>query len=315
MPCFARACICVGLISICGNVWAQSDERGRAAEAFDAGVGHYARAEYADAARAFLLADKTLPSADALDNALKSAQKAGDWLLVAEAARRATKHDAESPPLAARGREALVLAASKLATLDLRCENADCAIRIDGTRVEEIPAYVLPGSRVLVAEAAEGARAEERMSLAAGVRYQITLHPVAPGDHARRADVVSGAGAGTEVAGVTPGDGASQRDATGKPLSPGVFYAGVGVSVVLAGATVWSGADTLGAKSDLSATSPRAQVDSVRNKALRTDLLLGGTLLVSAATAYAGFALVDWGASPTVSVAPGSLSLGVRGLF
>ncbi|HMR77381.1 MAG TPA: hypothetical protein PKD61_19870 [Polyangiaceae bacterium] len=299
--------------------FAQAAPRDLAAEAFDAGVKHYERAEYAEAARAFLRANETLPSKDAIENALKSALRANDQLLVVAAARRALRREADAPELAARARDAMVQASAKLAILDLACSVPDCQIRIDGSIVVERPAYVLPGGRSLAAIAGK-ARAEERTRLEAGVRYQITLHPVLPGSAEKRAEVVPRSAASEEALPRT-GDPAapamdSKADAAGsRPLSPTLFYVGVGASVVLAGITTWSGLDTLAAKSDLTSQSSKTQVDDVRGKALRTDVLLGTTVLFSALTTYAGVALVDWGVRPTASLSPGHILMGAESAF
>ncbi len=314
----ALACTSILALGICEPqpARAQSTDRDRAAEAFDAGVKHYERAEYAEAARAFLRANETLPSKDAVENALKSALRANDQMLVVAAAQRAVRRDADAPELAARAREALVQASAKLAVLDLACSVSDCQIRIDGAIVAERPAYVLPGGRSLVAVAGK-ARAEERMRLEAGVRYQITLHPVLPGSAERRAEVVPSAPTKRAKA-IDPAapTGDTKADvAASRPLSPALFYVGLGTSVVLAGVTTWSGIDTLGAKSDLTSRSTTTEVDDVRGKALRTDVLLGTTVLVSALTTYAGVALVDWGVRPVASVSSAQVVLGAESAF
>lgn len=295
---------------------AQSTDRDRAAEAFDAGVKHYERAEYAEAARAFLRANETLPSKDAVENALKSALRANDQMLVVAAAQRAVRRDADAPELAARAREALVQASAKLAVLDLACSVSDCQIQIDGAVVTERPAFVLPGGRSLVAVAGK-ARAEERMRLEAGVRYQITLHPVLPGSAERRAEVVPSAPTkrAKAIDPAAPAGDTKADVAASRPLSPALFYVGVGTSVVLAGVTTWSGIDTLGAKSDLTSRSTTTEVDDVRGKALRTDVLLGTTMLISALTTYAGVALVDWGVRPVASVSSAQVVLGAESAF
>jgi hypothetical protein len=80
---------------------------------------------------------------------------------------------------------------------------------------------------------------------------------------------------------------------TEPPLAPTVFYTGVGVTVVLAAATTWSGIDTLRAKNRLPGTE--SDNADVLARAHRTDALLIGTVIAGAATAYVGFVLTNWG--------------------
>jgi hypothetical protein len=65
-----------------------SDNRARAADAYDAGVDAYGIGKFALAARHFLDADALVPSEDALYNGFMAAKAAGDPVLLEEAARR-----------------------------------------------------------------------------------------------------------------------------------------------------------------------------------------------------------------------------------
>jgi hypothetical protein len=63
--------------------------------------------------------------------------------------------------------------------------------------------------------------------------------------------------------------------------------------------------NTLSARDDLPERPTQDQIDDVEGKITRTDVLLASTILVGAATAYAGIALVNWdGGSARVGVAP-----------
>jgi hypothetical protein len=268
----------------------------QAAEAFDRGVKHFERAEYEAAAKAFARADELLPAANALKNGIAAARKAGAYLLVAELAARAEKRAASDPELAAQAREAVAEARQKLAWLELSCKPEPCSLTLDEEPIEAGKRFVLPGSHTLRASADGGAKAEERVSLAAGTTYTVTLHPVAQGAARIPAKVQK-----------SDPDGAPVEDqpAARKPLSPTVFWVGVGVSVALAGATAFSGLDALNAKNDLGDNPTSGESDDVHAKVLRTDLLLLGTAVVGGLTAYAGFSLVDWeGGSAKAAVVP-----------
>jgi hypothetical protein len=95
-----------------------------------------------------------------------------------------------------------------------------------------------------------------------------------------------------------------------------VFYAGLGLTAMATGVTVWSGFDALDKKRKLGeppSSKDRAElVRSVR----RTDILLAGTTLLALTTAYVGWKLVDFGnGSVQAGLAPGRLALTMAGSF
>ncbi|MCA9598134.1 MAG: hypothetical protein KC776_32705 [Myxococcales bacterium] len=289
-----------------------------AASAFDEGVELFEHARYQEAAKAFLKADAAVPNAEALSNALSAARRANDHLLVATVAKRAVAREATEPDLAARARQALAEASKKLAAIDLACEPTPCTLTLDGATTKAGEAFVLPGNHQLVARGDADAQAEESMTLEAGARYRILLHPVKPGETSKAADVAQ-TRQPAESAPPTRPEAKSEprRDRVEpRPLSPGWFYAGAGATALLAGITTWSGLDALSGKRELPSTPTTGQVDDVRGKVRRTDILLASTVIVGAATAYAGLELVQWGdASVSAAVAPGELRLGARGRF
>jgi hypothetical protein len=105
-------------------------------------------------------------------------------------------------------------------------------------------------------------------------------------------------------------------------LSPAVFYAGAGVSIVLLGLTTWSGIDTLSEKKKGLDRDPSYDKDTLLGKAHRTDAFLGATIIVGAVTAIVGLRLVDWHAGDArsaarvdVSITPQGSMLTARGTF
>jgi hypothetical protein len=106
-------------------------------------------------------------------------------------------------------------------------------------------------------------------------------------------------------------------------VSPGVVYVTAGLCVVLTGASVWSGLDTLNARDayvrDLpTMTQKQAQtrLDEGHVKELRTNLLIGGAALSAAATLAIGWFLVDWSDHERrVGVRLGPSSVAVDGVF
>jgi hypothetical protein len=287
-----------------------ASDRQRAAAAFDEGVTRYDHAEFAEAARAFLEADRLSPSAVALSNAIGAAKRAGDNLLVARTAEKAiARGDA-----VVEARAALADAATRLARLELGCEATPCALTLDGEAGggPQTPAghaggepagtslvYVLPGTHRIEARglgASAGAAAEERVVCVAGATYRITLRPSARGDRGDRAPASSGR------------------------LPPVVFILGVGVKAVLGGVTVWSGVDAISSRDALPAAPSRAQENDVLARARRTDYLLLGAGLAGVGSAVLGAWLTDWhrGAPATAGVAPlpgGGAAIAAGGRF
>lgn len=291
-------------------------DRAAAAREFDDAVTRFEQADYAGAARAFLRADDLAPSSDAIHNAIAAARKANDHLLVATAAERAIARPNERQELVTEAREALVVAARSLAQIDLNCTPAPCRLLVDGKPSASGKRYVLPGAYSAVAVAEDGNRTEERLTLAAGVSYSVVIHAVKAGE-ATQAAAVSTRAADQPAA---PKEAERSRErapsearaddsprVSTKPLSPTVFYVGAGVTAALIGLNVWSGIDTLSAKDNLPTPPTTADLDEVRAKETRSNVIFGSVLVVGAATALAGFLWVDWGGeSVSAGVAPSS---------
>lgn len=297
-----RALFVLALVSsTTANVCAQSDARKDAARAFDEGVKLYEKAVYADAARAFLRADGLAPSKDALSNALAAARRSNDHLLVVTAAERAIARETTEPELATNGRKALAEASAHLAKVDLSCQPTPCDVSVDGKPVEAGVRFLLPGSHTLSAKA-DAATAEQQVTFAEATEYTIRLFPKKPGEKKVKAVVKSSKPDGSTL----------KPSASDKPLSPVVFYTGVGLTVVLAGITTWSGLDALAAKNELPEDPTKKQVTDVRNKVTRTDIFLAASVVVGGLTTYAGLRLVDFGGnkeSAHLMVSPSSVSV------
>jgi hypothetical protein len=285
----------------------------QAAAQFDAGVRFFDAAEYPAAARAFLRADAVESNGEAVANAITSALKTTDYLLVVEAARRGLELGAQDPGLAAKARRALAQARVHLAELDLSCAPAPCTIELDGVAVEPGAHLVLPGTHSLAARTPDGERHGERsQSFEVGTRYRIGLR-ADPSD-APPLEAGPATTPAPEPAQQPPDTGPKQPSET--KLSPVWFYVGAGVTAVLLGATVWSGIDALGARSDHGDTAPAGAVDAIRGKRVRTDLLLLGSAVAAGATAYVGLVLVDWRPRETsAQAAPQGAVLTLHGSF
>jgi hypothetical protein len=202
--------------------------------------------------------------------------------------------------LATASRDALADAARSLSRLDLSCDPSPCTVMLDGAETKAARRYVLPGTHIVTANDGKDGRAEERVNAVAGATYTLALHvappaatPVSPPPAA------SPPGEPQEPASHEAGPD-RQPSTAHKPLTPPFFYGGVAVSAIFLGVTVWSGIDTLNAKSNLPArTDPRysGAREDVYAKARRSDILFGTTVFLGGLTTAAAFLWVDWGAS------------------
>lgn len=259
---------------------------GDAARAFEEGVQQFRRADYVAAAAAFLRADELAPSPEALENAIAAARRANDHLLVVTISRRALAREKASSPLAASAREALALAERHLSRLDLGCvATTPCALVLDGSSVNPGTVHVLPGLHTVSASTTRGETAELRLEAAAGASYRLQLRPVVEA-------------APRPAAAPLPTRADDEANAARKPLPPTAFWTSLGVTAAVAGVTTWSGIDTLRARDGLPDAPTRAELDDVRGRIRRTDVLLVVTAALAAITAYGGFALVDWQTAP-----------------
>lgn len=286
-----------------------------AEDAFDRGVEHFEDANYAAAARAFLQADTLDPDSDSLSNALLAAQRAGDHLLVAEVARRAGGRADLDPGLASAVRDALSAAARHLAWVELSCEPAPCTISVDGAAEERADLYLGPGTHRFIAEPAGDAglpSAAEDMTLTAGARYVVHLRLT------EESALVPVRGA--SVLGTTgPVDGAGPVEADPTRKVPNwtdevVLIAAGATTLGLVAATTWSGIDAENSHAALPSDADAAEIDAVRSRIVRTDVLLGTTIAAGLFTA--GWALfgVDYETSPVSATAsPQGFAVYLRG--
>lgn len=282
---------------------ATSPSRARAAKLYDRALALYEQAKYAEAARAFLEADELAPSSDALASAIAAARIGHDHLLVAQAAERAIARESSDAKLAGDARAALAEAEVHLARLDLACHPTPCSVSIESKAVQAGRHYLLPGTHLLGAAFAGGKRIEQRAALAAGSLHTITLTEIA----------ANAAGTSAEVTAAAPGRPSAERSASPpgndrgrtKPLPAWTFYAGVAGSVLLGGLTIWSGLDALDDVDRFESTRRGPDRSVALSSIQRTDILLGGTVVLTGITVYAGLRWTDFGSSQqALGIAP-----------
>ena len=99
-------------------------------------------------------------------------------------------------------------------------------------------------------------------------------------------------------------------------MPPLVFFVGAGATAVLGGVTIWSGIDTVNnpGKAAVRADcvgqgTSCSEYQDGRNKQLRTNILIGATSVVGAATAVIGAFFTNWSGSPKDAGQPSHASI------
>lgn len=255
---------------------------------YDQATVAYEREDYGAAARDFAAADGLAPNAVALATALDAATLANDAVLAMSLRDRAETRPADAQ-LAAAVKAAELRFVGRTGRLRVACV-APCEVTLDGAAIA--PGTILrarAGNHVVTLRPA-GRSAEE---------HTVTVKPDALVEVAPRA---LGAEAG---------------------LSPVWFFAALGAATLAGGATITSGVDTA-SKHDTfvrggcagpvhgDCTGAAAQG---RDAEVRTNVLLGVTAGLAAATAVVGIVFVRWSSpkSGEVSLSASGPGLVVRG--
>jgi hypothetical protein len=272
-----------------------------AARAFADGQAAQLEGNYERAAQSYELAFSIAPSKEALRSAVRARQQANQLPRAATLAAVLLAQypdDTESAKLA---NEVIAEAHGKLARIEVACTPA-CTVALGGRAISlnAAPGHVVfaPPGRHKLEVTFDGDRALTReVIVKAGDDVNLPFEAPAA-KPAKRAPAGSGS------ASAEPGDLAA-HEARPRPLSPTYVYIGGGLTVALAGVTVWSGIDTLHAH-DAYAKAPTADGwSSGRSKQLRTNILIGSTAAAGIATGLVALFWTQWSAPAShVAIAP-----------
>jgi tetratricopeptide (TPR) repeat protein len=277
-------------------------EQAAAGKKFREGEKAYARHDYATAAAAFEEAYALAPHPDALLNAIDARRKGGELRVAAELCQRLLRDFPDGKP-ASEARERLADLTPKLGRLDLTAKGGAKELTIDGRPAELGEAFVDPGDHVITG-VIDGQRVERRASVVAGARASVLL------ERAPKKEETEAPAAPPPTAPPAPDE---------KPLHMSAFFVGLGLTAVAGGVLVWSGLDTNAARDEFEKNPTRPAYEEGLDKELRTNVLIGVTAGLGAATALVAI-FTDWGggdAAPasggatTVGVGPGSFDLKV----
>lgn len=284
------------LVSVCA--WAADDDEALkirvAAHEFDQGRRAYLAKDFVSAAAHFENAFRDMPRVESLRLAMRAHTEAGHHARAATLAELALQRYGDDVGTAELARETIAKLRDQLHRVSGTCEPA-CALVVDDRVVFDEPStnpvvHLEPGvHRIAAIWGSERAR-QLQVEAKAGEQTSLVFHrpppvPSVPPPYKREQPADEKEAIGEEPSG----------------LSPVVTYVGAGLTLALAGATIWSGIDTKNNPGreavelqclDLGESCPAYQ--DGRDRQLRTNILLGTTIGVAAATGVVGLLLTNW---------------------
>lgn len=286
---------------------------------FESGTQAFEKGDFSAAATAFQLAMSERPHPVIRFNLGLTFARLGRPTAAIDQLKQVQTDPAADKELRARAEREERSAAEALAHITFRLSDPTReSVELDGAAVQLAEASVLtldPGTHHVRVVSGSAVVLDQELELAPGERVELRV-----GERSRRIDVVVVPDAAhpkpvekTPVPAPAP-----VRRPTHPKLAPVWFYAGVGATVAFAGLTVWSGLDTQSALTSyrrdlphLSQAQADARVQNGHSRELRTNLLLGGSLLCGAGSAVLGIWFVDFDRHPRASLglAPNAITL------
>ncbi|HVJ14788.1 MAG TPA: hypothetical protein VM686_05080 [Polyangiaceae bacterium] len=296
-----------------------------AAEAFDRGREAYKEEQYQAAAEQFERADANAPSETALELALRARDKANNPDRAATLAALAVTRHPQSKGLQKLAAEILQQYRRDLFELRVTCAEP-CDLTSDAKIVHGAPAlertvYLMPGSHSLTADFGGSRTKAQTLAADAGGKgdlwFEVPEQTAQPEAHP---PVASAPTAPVEPPPEQPAE---------KPVrhgwSPAIFWTGAAVTAAAGAFTIWSGVDTINnpgadyvrdicAEEGEDGPNCQSAYNEGRDKQLRTNIAIGATAVLGAATIVIGALATDWGGSSNeaarVSKAPKRSALG-----
>jgi hypothetical protein len=288
-----------------------------AAERFDEGRNAFKAGAFVEAAEHFEAADARAPSASALGLAMRSRAEAGQASRAATLAELVLLRHPDDSELVERASAIIEASAPDMGRVKVECKPA-CDLVVDdklihGRANERWTLYLESGEHVVSANWSRDRVVTERLTAVAGVTRSLSLVPAEPMP--------------TQPAALPPKVPVSQRNSSPVPnaspgqskgLPPVVFWVGVGTTVALGGAAIWSGIDTLNNPGPEAVRAGCVGLgDSCRlyrqgqMNELRTNVLIGATAVFAVASAVTGLFFTDF-SRPRAARNVGTSFVGVR---
>jgi len=306
-----------------------------AADEYDAGRRAFKLRDFEKAAIHFENADRDAPSAEALLGAMRARAEAQQKARAATLAALGLSRHPDDKAIGELAKQIIAAAQPLFHKAVVNCSPA-CTVVVDNKVMpfaEGTTAvlYVEPGAHTIIAGWSGKRRSAKELTAVAGGQTQLSFSPPV-----EKTDVEASATAQARVDAAsrpevdedTSGTQAPESAAKKGGLPPAVFFAGLGVTVVLGGATILSGIDTQKnpgpdrVRSECSDTNCELYQDGL-SKQRRTNALLVATGVTGLATAVIGLFLTDFGGasdkskavvSPVVAVGDGVI-FGAAGRF
>lgn len=301
-----------------GRADAQGNNRTVAAAAYDQGTRAFAARDFNAAAEFFETANRSVPSAQAMIQAIRAHRGAETGAHDARAATLALEllstypSDTRVTGYAYRVIDDL---SARLARVQVRCQGCDLSVDEQSAPHN---AYFPPGTHAVVAS--WGTRVVRReITLSPGQTLPLEFEPpltplvVSPVE-TPRATPVSAAPVAESAPSSTPAP-AQEIDAPPRPrgLSPSVFAVSLVITAGVGGALAWSAIDTLRGRDEYVQDPTQARLDDGRGREMRTNILVGATAAMALTTIIvSGF--TRWRSAPARPVAALTSQGGLLGL-
>lgn len=298
------------------------DQRRQASAAYDQGVAARASGNHASAASFFETADRLAPSSVALGNAIRAHRDAHSPAHDARAAtlslRLITRYPGDARAVAY-SRNVVQELGSSLTRVTVRCDR--CEVEIDHALSAEFEFFLEPGAHTVVGY--WGTRTRSRTFTATSGANQTIALETPPEDTTHGVVAASSASPPPVHGGDSSSSGPSiiQPPPPNTGLPPAVALVGTVLTVGLGATLAWSTADMYAGVQPYEAAPSLVLLTDGQAREVRTDVLIGATAVVGAATVVT-LIFTRWGgarhieAAPAVSGAVGMApGLSLRGSF
>jgi len=292
---FAIAAIVLGLARAAAASEPTVDDIKAAEADFTRGREAYKAGEFVEAAEHFESADGHAPNDKVLELAISARDKAGNTDRAATLAQLGLETYPNSERIKKVAAPLVDKGHAEMLQVTVECDEP-CSL-LDGTRiVHGAPAlrrtiFLTPGDHAIRAGWSDERTMSQNVSGAAGESSTLTFKAPPVPKKETTAAPLDAAGADTGV-----------QSSSSRVLPPLYFLIGAGATAVLGGVTIWSGIDTVNnpGKDTVrdACMNEQPNCNSLYNQGVdaqtRTNILIGATSVVGAATAVVGIFFTDW---------------------
>jgi hypothetical protein len=279
------------------------------------------RGDFPRAAELFEIADQAAASPVALRSAIRNREAAGQEARAATLALRAITRYPDDRETRSFAEQTLERLSSRLVRARVTCDVA-CALTVDGgtlgsSAAQQTEFFVTDGAHSLEARWSGRDPVTRPLSGAAGQTVVVDIQappprPQAvtpPPSEANAAPVL----AGSQAQPVPTDQPGADAKSGSHGLTPAVFWAGVGLTVVAGGLLTWSGLDTLSARDDYKDAPTRDGYEEGLDLQRRTNILAGVTAGLGVVTIGIGLFATDWGGSASASIGSDHVAFSYKG--